>query len=126
MSLGALETVRRKTRKKESTPPPKKNRSAPLPNFYAEVRKQANDAVQAGLKQGVRRMEIEFPIQPGRIDVSLGEFLDESRDWVREFVRPFTTKGQKLWVVFPDAKVRVSGRVGLGFGWCGWWGRIFD
>jgi hypothetical protein len=50
-------------------------------------------------------MEVEFPIQPGRIDVSLGEFLDESRDFVREFVRPFTTKGQKLWVVFPDAKV---------------------
>lgn len=61
-------------------------------------------------------MEIEFPIQPGRIDVSLGEFLDESRDWVREFVRPFTTKGQKLWVVFPDAKVRrVMGFLGL------WW-----
>ncbi len=58
--------------------------------------------------QGVRRLEIEFPIQPGRIDVSLGEFLDESRDFVREFVRPFTTKGQKLWVVFPDGKVRPS------------------
>lgn len=38
--------------------------------------------------------------------MSLGEFLDGSREWVREFVRPFTTKGQELWVVFPDGKVR--------------------
>jgi hypothetical protein len=30
---------------------PRHGRSAPLPNFYAEVRKQANDAVQAAMKQ---------------------------------------------------------------------------
>ena len=120
------------------------------------MQKQATEAVQAALKQGVRRIEIEYPVDPGRIDVSLGtlypalrqsrhplmrldcfrarvlssekweagfhrkasylvclicftlplqgEFLDESRRWTREFIRPFTTKGQKLWVVFPDGK----------------------
>jgi len=66
--------------------------------------KLAIDAVQAGLKDGLEQLEIEFPISPGRIDVSLGEFLDDSRAWTREFVRPFTPKGSKLWVIFPDGK----------------------
>lgn len=69
----------------------------PFPNV-------AIDAVQAGLKDGLEQLEIEFPISPGRIDVSLGEFLDDSREWTREFVRPFTPKGSKLWVIFPDGK----------------------
>jgi len=69
--------------------------------FFAH---QATEAVQAGLKAGFEQMEIEFPISPGRIDVSLGEFLDDSREWTREFVRPFTPKGAKLWVIFPDGK----------------------
>lgn len=77
---------------------------APLDAFYDEVRKQATEAAQAALKQGVEQLEIEFPISPGRIDVSLGEFLDDSRTWTREFIRPFTPKGPKLWVVFPDGK----------------------
>ncbi|GAB5030752.1 Hypothetical protein NocV09_00400290 [Nannochloropsis oceanica] len=64
----------------------------------------AIDAVQAGLRDGLEQLEIEFPISPGRIDVSLGEFLDDSREWTREFVRPFTPKGSKLWVIFPDGK----------------------
>ena len=36
--------------------------------------------------------------------MSLGEFLDDSREWTREFVRPFTPKGSKLWVIFADGK----------------------
>jgi hypothetical protein len=76
----------------------------PNPNPNPSTPKTAIDAVQAGLKDGLEQLEIEFPISPGRIDVSLGEFLDDSREWTREFVRPFTPKGSKLWVIFPDGK----------------------
>jgi len=80
----------------------------PLPFFSPHLSTTppttAIDAVQAGLKDGLEQLEIEFPISPGRIDVSLGEFLDDTREWTREFVRPFTPKGSKLWVIFPDGK----------------------
>lgn len=74
--------------------------------LYSRILQDSISSTKAALKNKEPILEIEYPVLRGKIDVSLMQYLDETRNFAREFIRSFSSQydRENLVILFGDTK----------------------
>lgn len=82
-----------------------KGRMTYRPNSYQEMVDHAVASIEEGMKDGIMRMEVEFPPVPLRVDGYKGAsdlFIDSNAQLAIAAAKNLASKGKKVHIVVPD------------------------
>lgn len=90
---------------KDNKVPDRSGRMTYRPNSFGEMVEDAARSISAGLKDGCKAMEVEFPPVPTKIDAYKGEsdlYIDSNVQLAVAAARKLAAEGVKAHVVCPD------------------------